>query len=137
MAVAESQTDVLVVDDNVLVCHSLARLLCLSGFPSRCVETGQEALDFLKTCRPSIVLLDVMMPDVSGFDVLQAIRADARCANVVVLMYSAVSDPAYRTRAKDLGANDYIVKGDLSFAQMKQLVADHLERIRGPFNQDG
>jgi DNA-binding response OmpR family regulator len=101
------------------------------------VETGQEALDFLKTCRPSIVLLDVMMPDVSGFDVLQAIRADERCANVVVLMYSAVSDPAYRTRARDLGANGYIVKGDLSFAQMKQLVADHLERIRGTFNQDG
>ncbi|HEY2589898.1 MAG TPA: response regulator [Tepidisphaeraceae bacterium] len=137
MAVAASQTDVLVVDDNVLVCHSLARLLCLSGFPSRCVETGQEALDFLKTCRPTIVLLDVMMPDVNGFDVLQAIRADERCANVVVLMYSAVSDPVFRARAKELGANDYIIKGDLSFAQIKQLVADHLERVKKTFQQGG
>ena len=131
MAVAETQTDVLVVDDNVLVCRSLARLLSLSGFPTRCVETGQEALEFLKACRPSIVLLDVMMPDVSGFDVLQAIRADARCLNVVVLMYSAVSDPAYKERARALGANDYLVKGELSFAQMKQLVAGHLGRLKG------
>ena len=136
MSVPESQTIVLVVDDNVLVCHSLARLLCLSGVPTRCVETGQEAIDFLKTCRPSVVLLDVMMPDVNGFDVLQAIRADERCADVVVLMYSAVADAAYRQRAKDLGANDYIVKGDLSFAQIKQLVADHLERTKGSAAQD-
>lgn len=125
-----NQTDVLVVDDNVLVCHSLARLLALSGFPTRCVETGQEALDFLKTCRPTVVLLDVMMPGVSGFDVLQAIRADERCADVVVLMYSAVADPAYKQRARDLGANDYIVKGDLSFAQIRELVATHLDEAK-------
>lgn len=130
MAASENQADVLVVDDNVLVCHSLARLLALSGFPTRCVETGQEALDFLKTCRPSVVLLDVMMPDVSGFDVLAAIRADQRCARVVVLMYSAVADPTYKQRAKELGANDYIVKGDLSFAQIKQVVSAHLERAK-------
>jgi PleD family two-component response regulator len=129
--VAENQTDVLVVDDNVLVCHSLARLLSLSGFPTRCVETGQEALDFLKTCRPAIVLLDVMMPDVNGFDVLQAIRADERCHDVIVLMYSAVSDPTFRQRAKELGANDYIIKGELSFAQIKQLVGSHLDRLKG------
>lgn len=131
MTAAENQTDVLVVDDNVLVCHSLARLLSLSGFPTRCVETGQEAIDFLKTCRPSVVLLDVMMPDVNGFDVLQAIRADEQCRDVIVLMYSAVSDPTFRQRAKELGANDYIIKGELSFAQMKQLVGGHLDRLKG------
>lgn len=130
MPVAEAQTDVLVVDDNVIVCRSLARLLSLAGHASRCVDSGQEALDFLRTCRPAVVLLDVMMPTVSGFDVLETIRSDPRCRDVVVLMYSAVSDPASRDRARALGADDYIVKGDLSFSQIQQLVAARLEHLK-------
>lgn len=130
MPVAEAQTDVLVVDDNVIVCRSLARLLSLSGHPSRCADSGRDALEFLQTCRPALVLLDVMMPGVSGFDVLETIRSDPRCSNVIVLMYSAIADPAYRDRARAMGANDYIVKGDLSFAQIQQLVAAHLEQLK-------
>ena len=130
MPVAEAQTDVLVVDDNVIVCRSLARLLSLAGHASRCVDSGQEALDFLRTCRPAVVLLDVMMPTVSGFDVLETIRSDPRSRDIIVLMYSAVSDPAYRDRARALGADDYIVKGDLSFSQIQQLVATYLEHLK-------
>jgi chemosensory pili system protein ChpA (sensor histidine kinase/response regulator) len=129
MSQPDAQPDVLIVDDNVLVCRSLARLLMLSGHASRCVDGGQQAIEFLRTCKPSVVLLDVMMPQVSGFDVLRAIRADARCRNVVVLMYSAVADPAYQAKARELGANDYLVKGDLSFSQLQQLVAAHLSRM--------
>jgi DNA-binding response OmpR family regulator len=129
MAPAEPGPNVLVVDDNVLVCRTLARLLSRSGYAAQCIESGEEALVYLQNCQPTVVFLDVMMPGVSGFDVLKWIRQDARCKKVIVLMYSALPEAEFKQRAAELGANDYIVKGSLSFDQIQALVDEHIQRM--------
>lgn len=97
--------DVVVVDDNMPTCRVLVKLLEKSGYRSKCIESGREAIEFLQICRPRVVFLDVMMPEVDGFEVLKAIRANQLCENVSVIMYSAMSEQKYRDQAMALGAN--------------------------------
>jgi putative two-component system response regulator len=66
--------------------------------------------------------MDVMMPGMSGLDVLTAVRADPATAGVPVVMYSAVTDPAVRRRAMDLGAVDYLVKSRASYDELQATV---------------
>lgn len=119
----DTPPDVVVVDDNLPTCHTLVRLLEKSGYHSKCIESGREAIQFLQACRPQIVFLDVMMPGVDGFEVLKAIRAHKSSDNVRVIMYSAMSEQKHRDRAMALGANGYIVKGG-GFEDIRALLCD-------------
>lgn len=129
MPAVEPAPQILVVDDNILVCRTLARLLSRSGYAAQCIESGEEALVYLQNCRPAVVFLDVMMPGISGFEVLKWIRQSEKCKGVIVLMYSALPDDEFQRRAAELGADDYIVKGSLTFDQIQALVDRHIERL--------
>lgn len=128
MPPAESGLNVLVVDDNILVCRTLARLLSRSGYAAQCIESGEEALVYLQNCKPAVVFLDVMMPGINGFEVLRWIRQNDQCKDVIVLMYSARPDAEFQRLAAELGANDYIVKGSLTFDQIQALLDRHIQR---------
>ncbi len=115
----------LIVDDQPGNCVPLARLFKLFGLIATTAANGPEALAAMGASVPDLVLLDIMMPGMDGFDVLRAIRADARFDAVVVLMYSAAVDLASRQRAADLRAQGYIVKGT-PFAELRAEVCRHL-----------
>src|SRR5690349_14317510 len=94
---------ILVVDDNASVCHAVAKLLRVEGHDAWCVTSGSEALGHLKENPPDLLLLDLMMPGVDGFAVLEALRQEPAPAPAVVA-YSAADDPQNRLRAMELGA---------------------------------
>lgn len=119
---------VLVVDDHPDLCDVIARIRRRSGFAAECVQDGEAALDFDRATPPGLVILDVMMPGLSGFDVLAAMRADPATAGVPVVMYSAVSDPVARVRAMSLGAREYLLKARTGFEELRTAV----ERYAGP-----
>src|SRR5687767_7485597 len=102
---------ILVVDDHVDTCHAVMRLLRSSGYVAQCSHDGAEALALAARVNPRVVILDVMMPGMSGVDVLRAMRADAALAAVPVLMYSASDNPAHAEEAARLGAKGFILKG--------------------------
>ena len=103
---------VLVVDDHPDLCRMMVRLVELAGHPATCAADGQAALDAIRRGPPpSLVLLDIMMPGMAGWDVLRAVRADPALDCVSVVMCSALGDPDARRRAVALGAQDYLVKG--------------------------
>ena len=83
---------------------------------------GAEALEHVRREPPGLVVLDVMMPGMSGLDVLAALRADPETAAVPVVMYSALADPAARRTALALGAADYLVKGRASYDELRAAV---------------
>jgi DNA-binding response OmpR family regulator len=95
---------ILVVDDHPDLATVVARLLARSGHDAACADDGQSALDHVRTTPTAMVILDVMMPGLDGFDVLREMRADPRTRGVPVVMYSARGDPAAKRRAADLGA---------------------------------
>lgn len=102
---------VLVVDDSEDVCDVVARLLQRGGHVAECHTSAESALAYLANQVPSLIVLDVMMPAMTGLDVLQAVRATPRLAAVPVIIYSALSDEKTRAAATRLGATGYVVKG--------------------------
>lgn len=100
----------LVVDDNENNRDMLSRRLQRQGFEVDVAESGREALDKIETGRMELVLLDVMMPGMSGIEVLQEIRSAYSIEELPVIMATARSDSQDIIEALELKANDYVVK---------------------------
>ncbi len=112
----------LVEDDDSLASVYVMRLQA-EGFDVRRVANGEDALAAARTYKPDLVVLDVMMPKVSGFDVLDILRNTPETANLKVIMLTALSQESDQERAKSLGADDYLVKSQV-------VISDVVERIR-------
>jgi CheY-like chemotaxis protein len=114
---------ILVVDDHDDTRHVLIRLLESSGYEAVGVEDGNQALLFLQTKRPKLIILDCHMPCLDGFGVLRAVRAHAEWAHTPVLMFSA--DSTSEGQALRLGANGFLLKGSLDWARVSEAVERH------------
>lgn len=101
---------VLVVDDNEMNRDMLSRRLARRGIAVEAAENGRRALDLVATRRYDLVLLDIMMPDIDGLEVLQQIRRTRTASELPVIMVTAKDQSADVVRALDAGANDYVTK---------------------------
>ena len=99
---------ILVAEDDPAILTGLSDLLELEGYRVIKAANGAEALEFYKSDSPDLVLLDVMMPLMSGYDVCRAIRRDDEATPV--LMLTAKGEEADKVVGLELGADDYIVK---------------------------
>lgn len=112
----------LVEDDDALANVYQTRLQA-EGFDIRRVPNGEEALSAALAYGPDLIVLDVMMPKVSGFDVLDILRNTTETADVKVIMLTALSQDSDKQRAESLGVNDYLVKSQV-------VIADVVDRIK-------
>ncbi len=103
-------TSVLVVDDDPEVNALVAYRLKQSGYEVTTATDGPGALDLLGRWRPDVLLLDIMMPDMSGLEVLQRVRADESLATLPVIMLTAKAQEDDVERGFEMGADDYITK---------------------------
>jgi DNA-binding response OmpR family regulator len=115
----------LVEDDDSLANVYLARLE-VEGFIVKRVPNGEDALAAAVEFKPDLVLLDVMMPKVSGFDVLDILRNTPETANLKVVMLTALSQDSDKARADQLGADDYLVKSQVVIADVIERIKHHL-----------
>ncbi|HYE20619.1 MAG TPA: response regulator [Tepidisphaeraceae bacterium] len=120
------QPSVLVVDDHLDTCKMMVRLLRHMRCDAVCRESGRAALDYLTGATPDLMVVDVMMPDLNGLDVLAAVRARPATRAVPVIMYSAVTDDATAERAAALGAQAFVVKGRMAFGELRGVVERHV-----------
>ena len=97
---------ILVVDDTPLNVKLLADLLTLKGYRTVTAASGAEALQQLEAEKPDLVLLDVMMPGMSGYDVCLAIRANPAHAMLPVVLVTALDPAKERAKGLDAGADD-------------------------------
>ena len=114
---------ILVVDDNADLCRTLSRLLHHMGFETECAYSGADALSHVSKNKPALILLDYMMPNMSGLEVLAKVKADAQTAEIPVVMLTAVSDAATAAKAKSTGAADYWVKGQIDYDHFREKVS--------------
>lgn len=115
----------LVEDDDSLANVYLARLE-VEGFNVRRVPNGEDALASAIEYKPDLILLDVMMPKVSGFDVLDILRNTPETANLKIIMLTALSQDNDKARADQLGADDYLVKSQVVIADVVDRIKQHL-----------
>ena len=101
---------VLVVDDEPDIVALVAYHLAKSGYRVSTASNGQDALGLARQERPSIVVLDLMLPGLSGFDVPEQLRGDDTTRDVAVLMLTARREEPDRIRGLSLGADDYLTK---------------------------
>lgn len=101
----DKKTRVLLVDDNQTHRYSLSRHLAGSGFEVMQAHTGAEALALVAQATPDVVLLDIHLPDVLGFDICQTLKSDLTTKNIPVVFHSATLDTQLaKTIATDMGA---------------------------------
>ena len=103
-------SQVLIVDDQALMRNHMYRLLKEEGYDLHFADNGIEALDKIFTLKPDLVLLDVRMPGMNGFDVCRKVRANPPTADIPIIMVTAFDDRAARLRGIEAGADDFIPK---------------------------
>ena len=126
---------ILVIDDDPVLTSTLKRGLAYEGFTVDTAGTGSRGLSIARDHTPDLVVLDVMMPELDGFQVLERLRAAD--ANLPVLMLTARDQPADQVRGFEAGADDYVAKPftfEVLTARIKALLrrreADHPETLR-------
>ena len=101
---------ILIVDDDERLAKIIEFVLKKAGFKAHTAFSGETALDWLKHHTDAAVILDLMMPDISGFSFLRELRAQETTRALPVIVLTARADEASRLRSESLGANDFMVK---------------------------
>lgn len=119
----DTKKKILLVEDDTALAAVYKSRLELEGFEIHEVNNGEEALSAAIQFKPDLILLDAMMPKISGFDVLDILRNTPDTAGIRVIMLTALSQPKDKERAESLGVDDYLVKSQV-------VIGDVVERIR-------
>ena len=107
---AEKKYTVLIVDDEPLTCDMLAGFLSLDGYHTVFAYDGPEALQRVKEYPPDVILLDIMMPEVDGYEVCRQLKADKRWQHIPIILVTALSGKEDLLEGFEIGADDFITK---------------------------
>lgn len=102
--------DVLVVEDDPDLNELIGAYVSMTGLSCRCALSGAEALEQIGKKAPTTVVLDLMLPDMSGFDVCQQIKRGLASSGTRVIILTAMDSEASRQRGRECGADDYLTK---------------------------
>ena len=101
---------ILIVDDEPNIVLALELLMKREGYDVQSVDDGQKVFDALKEFRPDLIILDIMMPKMDGYEVCQRIRADASLKDISIIMLTAKGREVEREKGLALGADYYVTK---------------------------
>jgi len=121
-----TQSTILCVDDDRVTLRVMERLLANNGYTVLTAESGERALQVLQTTKPDLILLDVMMPGLDGYEVCAKLQQDKDLSYIPVIFCTAREEEEDKTRAFALGAVDYLVKPTPNEVLL-QKVASHLK----------
>ena len=122
----DTKKKILLVEDDVALSGVYKSRLDMEGFETLAVNNGELALSAALEFKPDLVLLDAMMPKISGFDVLDIMRNTPETANIRIIMLTALSQPKDKERAESLGVDDYLVKSQVVIGDVVERVKFHL-----------
>ncbi|HEY1304202.1 MAG TPA: response regulator [Vicinamibacterales bacterium] len=122
-------TSVLVVDDTVENLRLLSALLGEHGYDVRAVTSGRQALQAVEHDPPDVILLDITMPEMDGFEVCRRLKATERATHIPVIFLTALTDAAAKVRAFDFGGVDYVTK-PFQFEEVLARVRTHVALTR-------
>lgn len=117
---------ILLVEDDIALAAVYKSRLELEDFDTYEVHNGEDALSAAKEYKPDLILLDAMMPKISGFDVLDILRNTDETKDIKVIMLTALSQAKDKERADQLGVNDYLVKSQVVIGDVVDRVKHHL-----------
>ncbi|HEY7461562.1 MAG TPA: diguanylate cyclase [Gemmatimonadota bacterium] len=101
---------ILVVDDDPSILETLTTMLRFKGYATQVASNGRKALEAVKEFDPDLILLDIMLPDIDGYDICRRLKSDPRTSDIPILIVSARTRREEIVNLLELGANDYITK---------------------------
>lgn len=109
---------ILVVEDDTFLKNLIVSRLEQEGFKVAWIAEGKTVLEFLKKTIPILIVLDLLLPGIDGFQILQEIRSDLRLKELPVIVLSNLGEQEHIDRAKMLGADDYLVKAHFTLGEI-------------------
>lgn len=125
---AEGNTKVLIVDDDEFLLEMYALKFKESGFEVEIAQNGRKALGKLQEFHPDVILLDVVMPIMDGFETLQEIRTKNTAPEAKIVMLTNLGQKEDTERGMSLGADDYVVKAHFTPTEVVEKVRAVLEK---------
>jgi DNA-binding response OmpR family regulator len=123
-----SKADILIAEDDAVLRNLYIKKFTLAGYEIRTAENGEEAMTAIEQKKPAILILDIHMPKMTGFQVLEKLQQMGR--EFPVIMLSNFADEMSQLRAKELGADDYFVKKDMTIKSLLEMVERLLKAWR-------
>jgi len=117
---------ILLVEDDEALAKVYVSRLGLEGFEVKHVPNGEDALSAAIEFKPDLIVLDAMMPKISGFDVLDILRNTPETTSIRVIMLTALSQAKDKEMAEKLGADDYLVKSQVVIGDVVERIKHHL-----------
>lgn len=115
-----SKPDILIAEDDPVLRNLYVKKFTVEGFPIRAVEDGEQAFAALQERFPQVLILDIHMPKIDGFQVLEKFPKNKRTFPVIMLTNFA--DEQSRGRGKDLGSDEYFIKKDMTIKSLLEMV---------------
>jgi DNA-binding response OmpR family regulator len=119
---------ILLIEDDAGFRSIYTDVLTADGYTVATAEDGEQGLSMVRTEKPDVVLLDLVLPKLPGFEVLKSIRADAGTKDTIVLIMSVMGEQRHIQKAMELGANEYTVKGFYSPREVLGKIATLLNK---------
>jgi len=119
---------IFLVEDDLFLSDMYRTKFELSGYDVPHAEDGESAVRMIKEAKPDLILLDIVLPKKSGFDVLREIKLDANLRKVPVILLTNLSQKDDVDKGFELGANDYIIKAHFTPAEVVAKVEKLLEK---------
>lgn len=122
----EDGKTLVIVEDEPILLKALNIELLSSGFKIFSASDGQSGLDLIKEKKPQLVLLDLMLPKLNGFEVLRKLKEDAATKDLPVIILSNLSQEEDKKKAMDLGAVNFFVKSDTDLGELVKIIQNIL-----------
>jgi DNA-binding response OmpR family regulator len=121
-----NQPRILLVEDDLSLATVYQTRMKAEGFDVKHCPDGEKAIQMALDYHPDLIVLDIMMPRISGFDVLDILRNTPETAHTKIVILTALSQPADQARAKELGADEYLVKSQAVISDVMKRISFHL-----------
>jgi len=118
---------ILLVEDEEILINILSKKLEKEGYEVTIARNGQEGLESMRKDKPDLILLDVVMPKMSGFEVMEEMNKDEKLKKISVIIVSNSGQPVELDRAKKLGAKDWLIKTDFDPQEVVEKVKNNFK----------
>lgn len=122
---------ILIIEDEEVLLGLIRRKLNQEGYQVDIAKDGQEGLEKMKESKPDLILLDIIMPKMGGFEIMEKVSKDEKLKNIPIIIISNSGQPVELERAKKLGVKDWLIKTDFD----PQEVVDKVKKQLGNYGQ--
>lgn len=119
---------IVLAEDEEIISMAYQQGLGFLGYDVVVAQDGKEAVAAVTAEKPDILLLDIIMPTMNGFETLETIRGNSVYKDMPIIMLTNLSQPSDEVKARDLGATDYLIKSDITLRQLDERIHEVLGR---------